>query len=81
MDQLLSTASSSAPPATFIELRESCRLGRRHLKGGRLEVAKFVLAHPYDVASPSPVSEEMPCQIDTTAPTVNNPNAANIDQM
>ncbi|MGF6257410.1 MurR/RpiR family transcriptional regulator [Ensifer sp. LBL] len=50
MDQSLSTATSSAPPATFIELRESCRLGRRHLKGGRLEVAKFVLAHPYDVA-------------------------------
>ena len=38
------------PPATFFELRESCRLGVSRLKGGRLEVAKFVLAHPSDVA-------------------------------
>lgn len=48
--QLSVRATSTAPPATFIELRESCRLGVRRLKGGRLEVAKFVLAHPYDVA-------------------------------
>ena len=44
------TAASTVPPATFNELRESCRLGVRRLKGGRLEVAKFVLAHPYDGA-------------------------------
>ncbi len=48
--QLPVTAASVAPPATFVELRESCRLGVRQLKGGRLEVAKFVLGHPYDVA-------------------------------
>lgn len=42
--------SSSDPPATIIELRESYRLNARQLKGGRLEVAKFVLAHSYDVA-------------------------------
>ncbi|WVT77321.1 hypothetical protein QM996_22965 (plasmid) [Sinorhizobium chiapasense] len=44
------TAAKAVAPTTFSELRESCRLGARRLKGGRLEVAKFVLAHPYDVA-------------------------------
>ncbi|WDZ79271.1 MurR/RpiR family transcriptional regulator (plasmid) [Ensifer adhaerens] len=42
--------SVTVPPATFIELRESCRIGTRRLRGGRLEVAKFVLAHPYETA-------------------------------
>lgn len=38
------------PPASVPELKEAFRLGARRLKGGRLEVAKFALAHPYDIA-------------------------------
>lgn len=41
---------SDVPPQTFVALRETCRIGASRLKGGRLEVAKFVLSHPYDVA-------------------------------
>ncbi|WP_077965699.1 MurR/RpiR family transcriptional regulator [Ensifer adhaerens] len=50
MNPSISAAPFAVPPRTFIELRESWRIGARQLKGGRLEVAKFVLAHPYDVA-------------------------------
>lgn len=38
------------PPASVPELKEAFRLGARGLKGGRLEVAKFALSHPYDIA-------------------------------
>ncbi|OOG62708.1 MurR/RpiR family transcriptional regulator [Sinorhizobium sp. A49] len=38
------------PPASVPELKEAFRLGARRLKGGRLEVAKFALSHPYDIA-------------------------------
>ncbi|MGF6177102.1 MurR/RpiR family transcriptional regulator [Ensifer sp. 4252] len=38
------------PPASVPELKEAFRLGACGLKGGRLEVAKFALSHPYDVA-------------------------------
>ncbi|KOF21023.1 hypothetical protein AC244_06395 [Ensifer adhaerens] len=38
------------PPANVPELKEAFRLRARGLKGGRLEVAKFTLSHPYDVA-------------------------------
>ncbi|WP_457580897.1 MurR/RpiR family transcriptional regulator [Ensifer canadensis] len=38
------------PPASVPELKEAFRLGARWLKGGRLEVAKFALSHPYEVA-------------------------------
>lgn len=38
------------PPASVPELKEAFRLGARRFKGGRLEVAKFTLSHPYDVA-------------------------------
>lgn len=50
MHQFSVQVTSIAPPASFVELKESCRLGVRRLKGGRLEVARFVLGHPYDVA-------------------------------
>ncbi len=45
------------------------------------DTASTAYAQPYDVASASPPSDWIPCQIDTTAPTVNSPKAANIDQM
>ncbi|HEV7309932.1 hypothetical protein [Ensifer sp.] len=45
-----SVQSTATPPRTFTELRDTWRIGARRLKGGRLKVAKFVLAHPYDVA-------------------------------
>ncbi len=43
-------AHGQRPPASVPELKEAFRLGARGLKGGRLEVAKFALSHPYDIA-------------------------------
>ncbi len=37
-------------------------------------------AHREDVASSVLPNDWIPCQTDTAAPTVNSPNAANIDQ-
>ncbi|WP_112815873.1 MurR/RpiR family transcriptional regulator [Ensifer sp.] len=43
-------AHGQIPPASVPELKEAFRLRARGLKGGRLEVAKFALSHPYDIA-------------------------------
>lgn len=43
-------ARAPIPPANVPELKEAFRLRARGLKGGRLEVAKFALSHPYEIA-------------------------------
>lgn len=43
-------AQAPIPPSSVPELKEAFRLRARDLKGGRLEVAKFALSHPYEVA-------------------------------
>jgi DNA-binding MurR/RpiR family transcriptional regulator len=52
MDQPLFPASSPAfePPCSVAELKEAFRRQAGDLRGRRLDVAKFALSHPHDIA-------------------------------
>lgn len=56
------------PPESVPELKEAFRLRARGLKGGRLEVAKFALSHPYDIAFAS--AREVAARTGVSASTV-----------